>query len=51
MYDGVFEMLYLTFLATIKERRAEFEELVKSSATIKADCAHFGLPEPDFALV
>ena len=37
--------------ATIKEKRVEFDELVKSAEAIKADCAHFGLPELDLTNV
>jgi dynein heavy chain 2 len=33
--------------ATIKEKRIEFDEMVKNAETIKADCDHFGLPEPN----
>lgn len=35
-------------IATIKERRIEFDELASTATTIGADCKHFELEAPDF---
>ena len=38
------QLFLKSIVATIKEKRIEFDELVKASEAIQADCAHFGLP-------
>eukprot|EP00050_Salpingoeca_kvevrii_P020215 m.95860 g.95860 ORF g.95860 m.95860 type:complete len:4292 (+) comp8765_c0_seq1:164-13039(+) len=35
-------------VTTIKERRTELDELIKEANSIKSDCAHFGVEEPNF---
>ncbi|RDD40688.1 Cytoplasmic dynein 2 heavy chain 1 [Trichoplax sp. H2] len=38
----------LKAVESLKERRAEFNELVENSSKIKEDCVHFELAEPEF---
>ena len=38
-------------LASLKERRAEFNELLQTSKKLQSDCEHFGLEGPEFPLV
>ena len=38
-------------LVALKERRTEFDELLKTATQLKSDCEHFGLPPPEFPLV
>ena len=38
-------------LASLKERRAEFNELLQTSKKLQSDCEHFGLERPEFNLV
>ena len=36
-------------IKVIKEKRQEWDQLLETKAKIVADCAHFGIREPDFA--
>ena len=38
-------------LASLKERRAEFNELLQTSKKLQSDCEHFGMERPEFPLV
>lgn len=38
-------------LASLKERRAEFDELLQTAKKLQSDCEHFGLEPPNFPLV
>ena len=38
-------------LASLKERRAEFDELMQVSKKLQSDCEHFGMDRPEFPLV
>ena len=39
----------ISFQQVIKEKRQEWDQLLETKAKIIADCAHFGIKEPDFA--
>ncbi|KAJ3088912.1 Cytoplasmic dynein 2 heavy chain 1 [Quaeritorhiza haematococci] len=36
-------------LEFVKNRKVEFEELIKNAQTIKDDCVHFNVPPPEFS--
>lgn len=38
-------------LASLKERRAEFDELLQTSKRLQSECEHFGLERPEFQLI
>ncbi|XP_065833043.1 cytoplasmic dynein 2 heavy chain 1-like isoform X2 [Oscarella lobularis] len=37
-------------VVSLKERRAEFDELQETMKSIEAECMHFGMTKPDFSL-
>ncbi|CAI8019648.1 Cytoplasmic dynein 2 heavy chain 1, partial [Geodia barretti] len=42
---------YTSALASLKDRRNEFDELLKTADKLKLECEHFSLPAPDLSLL